>query len=245
MAKASRYFSDRSLKFLSALAQNNHRDWFAEHKSEYEDQVKAPFLRLIGDLAEPLRNISPNLVADPKPIGGSMFRIYRDTRFAADKRPYKTHSGANFYHAATRAVVRGGDGDQGTMGRLDAPGFYFHLQPGESYCGGGLWHPQPATLLRVRHFMTNNPASWKQATRSASFRKIYGPLKGESNLRPPRGFDPGHELIEDLRRKDYVCSASIDDQTLTSANLPKVMISRFVVAAPLIDWLCGALELEF
>jgi uncharacterized protein (TIGR02453 family) len=138
MAAKSTYFSDKTFKFLRALARNNEREWFAAHKAEYERDVKQPFLRLIADLAEPLANISPHIVANPKPVGGSMFRIYRDTRFATDKRPYKEHSGANFYHAATRDIARGGDGDQGTMGRLDAPGFYFHLQPGESFCGGGL-----------------------------------------------------------------------------------------------------------
>ena len=151
MAQKSPYFSDKSLKFLRALARNNNREWFAEHKPAYEEQVKAPFLRLIYDLAEPLAKISPHLVANPKPMGGSLFRIYRDTRFGADKRPYKTHSGASFYHAATRAIARGGDGDHGTMGRLDAPGFYFHFQPGESYCGAacGIRSRQPSSACAI------------------------------------------------------------------------------------------------
>ncbi len=246
MVKASAaYFTPASLKFLRGLAKNNSREWFSAHKGEYEDHVKFPFLRLIGDLAEPLKTISPHYVANPKPVGGSMFRIYRDTRFAADKTPYKAWAGASFYHAATRAVTRGGDADQGTMGRLDAPVFYLHVQPGESFVGGGLWHPQPETLKRIRAYLLNNPASWKSATRSATFRKTFGDLGGDSLSRPPKGFDPAHELIEDLKRKDYVCGAPLDDEALLSPDLLKTVLRHHKLASPLIDWLCGALDLDF
>ncbi len=242
---AAPYFTPASLKFLRRLAKNNNREWFAEHKREYENQVKLPFLRLIGDLAEPLKAISPHYVANPKPVGGSMFRIYRDTRFSGDKTPYKAWAGASFYHAATRGLARGGDADQGTMGRLDAPVFYLHIQPGESFVGGGLWHPQPETTKRIRAYLVNNPASWKAATRSANFRKTFGALGGESTSRPPRGFDPAHELIEDLKRKDYVCSVRLEDEALLLPELPKILLKHYTLASPLIDWLCGALDLDF
>lgn len=247
MAKSQgAYFTPATFKFLRSLARNNNREWFAAHKADYEADLRQPFLRLIADLAEPLQAISPQIVANPKPMGGSLFRIYRDTRFAKDKRPYKEHSGASFYHAATRAMARGGDGDQGTLGRLDAPGFYLHLAPGrESFCGGGLWHPQPATLKRVRDYLLNNPSSWKQATQSAAFKKTYGALGGECLSRPPRGYAPEHPLVEDLKRKDYVCAAPLDEDQLCRPDLPKQLIQRYRVAAPLIDWLCGALDLEF
>lgn len=245
MPKAQPYFTTASLSFLRQLALNNNREWFTANKAEYEAQVKLPFLRLIADLAEPLKEISPHYVANPKPVGGSMFRIYRDTRFAADKTPYKPWAGASFYHQATRAVTRGGDADQGTMGRLDAPGFYLHVQPGETFVGGGLWHPQPETLKRIRAYLLNNPASWKAATRSAAFRKTFGGLGGDSMKRVPLGFDAAHELIEDLKRKDFVCSASLADDVLCAPDLPKQLLKHFRLAGPLIDWLCGALDLDY
>ncbi|GAC1631879.1 MAG: DUF2461 domain-containing protein [Nevskia sp.] len=247
MAKpaAAPYFTPHSLKFLRGLANNNSREWFAAHKSEYEEHVKLPFLRLIGDLDAPLKTISPHYVANPKPVGGSMFRIYRDTRFAADKTPYKPWAGASFYHQATKAIIRGGDAEQGTMGRLDAPGFYLHVQPGETFLGGGLWHPQPETLKRIRAYMLNNPASWKATTRSAAFRKTFGTLGGDSMKRVPLGFDAAHELIEDLKRKDFVCSAPLGDEALCAPDLPNTVIKHFKLTAPLIDWLCGALDLDF
>ncbi|WP_293373488.1 DUF2461 domain-containing protein [Nevskia sp.] len=245
MPKATPYFSPASFAFLRALAANNSREWFTANKGEYEQQVKLPFLRLIADLDAPLKAISPHYVANPKPVGGSMFRIHRDTRFAADKTPYKPWAGASFYHQATRAVTRGGDADQGTMGRLDAPGFYLHMKPGDSFLGGGIWHPQPETLKRIRAYLVNNPASWKKATRSAAFQKAFGELSGESAKRVPLGYDAAHELIEDIKRKDYICAASLSDEAFHEADLPKLIIQQYKLASPLIDWLCGALDLDY
>ena len=239
------YFTPASFKFLRGLARNNNREWFAAHKQDYEDHLRQPFLRLIGDLAEPLNKLNPHYVANPKPVGGSLFRIYRDTRFSGDKAPYKPWSGASFYHEATKALARGTDGNTGMMGRLDAPVFYLHVQPGECFVGGGLWHPMPETLKRARNYMLNNPASWKKATRSTAFKRVYGELGGESLSRPPRGYDPEHELMVDLKRKDYVCSTQLDDAALCAPGLVKLLIRHYTTAEPLIDWLCGALDLDF
>jgi uncharacterized protein (TIGR02453 family) len=244
MAKSAAYFTPASFKFLRSLDRNNNREWFNAHKAEYEEQLKQPFLRLIADLAAPLAAVSAEYVADPKPVGGSLFRIYRDTRFSGDKTPYKPWAGASFYHRTARAMARGGDGSTGMMGRLDAPVFYLHVQPGESFAGAGLWHPMPESVKRVRNYMVNNPASWKKATRAPAFRKLYE-LGGEALSRPPQGYDPQHELIEDLKRKDYVCSAQLDDAELLAPDLVKNLIRRYKTAAPMVDWLCGALDLDF
>jgi uncharacterized protein (TIGR02453 family) len=243
-ARTSDYFTTASFKFLRGLARNNNREWFAAHKAQYEEQLRQPFLHLIADLAEPLARLSPEYVADPKPVGGSLFRIYRDTRFSGDKTPYKPWAGASFYHRTARAMARGGDGSTGMMGRLDAPVFYLHVQPGGCFAGAGLWHPMPESVKRVRNYMVNNPASWKKATRSTSFRKLYE-LDGEALVRPPLGYDPQHELIEDLKRKDFVCSAALDDAELCAPGLVKNLIARYKTAAPMVDWLCGALDLDF
>ncbi len=230
--KGSPYFTPGTFKFLRALAKNNNREWFAAHKADYESQLRDPYLRLIAALAEPLRSVSPHYVADPRPVGGSLFRIYRDTRFANDKTPYKTWAGARFGHERSKEL----------MG--EAPVFYLHVEPGNHFIGGGLWHPGAESLRRVRDYLVNNPASWKTATRSAAFRKRFE-LGGDALSRPPRGYDPGHELIEDLKRKDFVCMAALDDETMLSPQLPKVLIKHFQGAAPMVDWLCGALDLDF
>jgi len=243
MARAEPYFSPATFRFLRSLARNNNRDWFAAHKEQYEEHVRAPALRLITDLGEPLRSISPQIIASARPVGGSLFRIYRDTRFSGDKTPYKTHVGMSFYHAATKAVARG-DGGTASLGRLDAPVLYLHLEPGSCFLGGGIWHPQPDTLKRLRDFMIDNPVSWKKATRAKSFKRHFS-LGGDALTRPPRGYSPTHELIEDLRRKDIVTHSELADRDLMRSDLVVLLMRRYRPMRPLLDWLALALELEF
>ena len=229
MANAA-YFDAAALKFLRDLARNNNRDWFNARKAQYEATVRDPFLRLIGDLAEPLAKISPHFRADARPSGGSMFRIYRDTRFANDKSPYKTWLGARLFHERARQV--------------HAPLFYVHIQPGRCFAGGGLWHPEGPALKRIRDFLVDNPATWKKAVQSTAFRKRFG-LGGESLSRPPAGYDPKHELIDDLKRKDFVASREFSDADAMSPRLKPILVETFKGIAPMVDYLCAALDLEF
>lgn len=224
------YFSAQTMRFFRDLARHNERAWFHANKPRYEQHVRDPFLRLIGDLAGPLKAISPHMQAEPKPIGGSLFRIQRDTRFANDKTPYKTHAGAQFFHAVGR--------------KAEAPVFYLHLQPGANFIGAGLWHPAPETQRRVRAFLVDNPAAWKRAAHAPAFRKRYA-LDGDTLARAPRGFDPAHELIEDLKRKDFVASRTIDDDVMLGPRLRHVVADDFARLAPFVDYLCAALDLEF
>jgi uncharacterized protein (TIGR02453 family) len=178
----------------------------------------------------PLAKISTHYVADPRAQGGSMFRIHRDTRFANDKTPYKTWSGARFAHQRRREI--------------EAPSFYLHIQPGDCFAGGGIWHPEPATLKKIRTFLEENPAAWKKATRAKAFRERFV-FWGESLSRPPRGFDPAHELIEDLKRKNFAAGTGFPDAIACSDELRPFVIDTFKRIAPMIDYLCAAVELEF
>lgn len=226
----STYFSDKTFKFLRALGRNNNRDWFTAHKADYETHLRQPFLRLITDLQPDLAAISPHYRADPRPMGGSLFRIYRDTRFANDKTPYKTWSGARFFHERSKQVP--------------APSFYLHIAPGDCFVGGGLWHPEPETQRRIRNFMLDNPSGWKAAVRSPAFRRRFE-LTGDTLVRPPRGFPADHELIEDIKRKDFVAGAGLDDDTVLGPRLRQSVAAQFKALAPMIDYLCAALDLEF
>jgi uncharacterized protein (TIGR02453 family) len=227
---AEQYFSAATFKFQRDLARNNNRTWFAANRKRYEDVLRDPFLRLIEDMQAPLAKISPHLRADPKPSGGSLFRIHRDTRFRNDKTPYKTWAGARFGHERRREV--------------EAPSFYLHIQPRDSFAGGGLWHPEPPTLKKIREFLADNPAAWKKAVHGRKFRERFE-FWGESLSRPPRGFDPGHELIEDIKRRNFAAGAAIPDAIVTSDELLPVVVDTFRRIAPMIDYLCAALELEF
>src|SRR5215813_14927837 len=132
----STYFKRDLFDFLKELTVHNKRDWFQANKERYEAQVRDPFLRLISDLGSGLKKIDPHFVADPKPTGGSMMRIYRDIRFSKDKSPYKTSVAAHFWHKK---------GKDGAM-----PAYYLHLEPGGSLIGGRIWCLEPPTVKKIR-----------------------------------------------------------------------------------------------
>lgn len=226
----STYFTPASFKFLNDLARNNSREWFLANKTRFEEQLRTPFLTLLGDLQAPLAKISPHYRADTRSQGGSLFRQHRDTRFAHDKTPYKTWAGARLFHERSKGI--------------EAPVFYLHIQPGGCFAGGGLWHPQPDALKKVRDFLADNPAAWKKATQGKAFRERLT-QGGDALTRPPRGFDPTHELIDDIKRKDFVASATFDEKLATSAEFKPYLVDTFNRVAPMVDYLCASLDLEF
>lgn len=224
------YFSPATFRFFKSLARNNNRDWFHAHKDDYERHVREPFLALITDLQAPLASISPQFRADPRKVGGSLYRIHRDTRFANDKQPYKGWQGARFFHVRRHEI--------------QAPGFYLHIQPGECFVGAGMWHPEPPVLKHLRDFMADNPDAWKRATRGKAFRDRFS-WWGESLTRPPRGFDPQHELIDDLKRKNHAAGKDFGEDLATSSELLPYIVESYRALAPMVDYLCAAQELEF
>jgi uncharacterized protein (TIGR02453 family) len=226
----SAYFSDKTFKFLRGLARQNEREWFQANKADYEQHLRQPFQHLIADLQPGLSDISEHYRADPKGVGGSLFRIHRDTRFSKDKTPYKPWGGARFFHARSK--------------QIEAPSFYLHVQPGRCFLGGGLWHPEPETQRKVRHFLFENPGAWKAAVQTAAFRRKFT-LDGDSLSRPPRGFPADHELIADIKRKDFVATMALDDAQVLGPRLRQAVLEHFRSVAPLIDYLCAALDLEF
>ena len=227
---AEPYFTNATLRFQRDLARNNNRAWFAANRQRYEDVLRQPFLRLIADMQAPLAKISAHYRADPRPQGGSLFRIHRDTRFRSDKTPYKTWAGARFAHERRREV--------------EAPSFYLHVQPGDCFAGGGLWHPESPTLKKIRAFLADNPAAWKKAVHRSVFRERFE-FWGEPLKRPPRGFDRAHELIEDIKRRNFAAGAAIADSVVTSDELLPLVVDTFKRIAPMVDYLCAALDLEF
>jgi uncharacterized protein (TIGR02453 family) len=237
------FFTHETLAFFRDLAAHNERAWFEAQRPRFEREVREPCLAFIRALAGPLAEISPHYRAEAKKVGGSLFRIQRDTRFAKDKTPYKTHAGLRFAHAATRPTARG-EGGNAAPGALDAPVFYLHLAPGGSFLGGGIWHPQPATLRRIRQYLVNNPRSWTAAIQAQPFVRHFR-LEGERLSRPPQGFDPAHPLIETLKFKDFVASAPLSDADLVAPGLLETVVAQYRALAPLMDWLCGALDLDF
>lgn len=218
------YFTPELFRFLSRLKRNNNREWFLRHKEEFESLVRQPALRFIEDFAVPLRQLSPYLVADARPSRGSLFRIYRDTRFSGDKRPYKTHVAMRFSH-------RGKD--------VHSPGYYLHLEPGGCFAASGLWHPDAPTLLKVRTAMVDRTEEWR-------------PLRGLLNWddasrlsRPPRGFCGDHEFVEDLKLRDIGHWIEFSDRQVCSARFMSAFTEACRKMSPLAAFLSRAVGLRF
>ncbi len=227
---ADGYFSHKTFKFLTALTLNNSRDWFELHKDDYEGFVREPALQLIRDFAPVLKRFSPQLLAVDKKVGGSLMRVYRDTRFGADKSPYKTNIGIQFRHKVGRDV--------------HAPGLYVHVAPDECFLGSGVWRPDPDALSRIRERIMEKPKTWIKVSTDRQFRKLFE-LSGESLSRPPRGMDPDHPAISDLKRKDHIAIAPLSVRELISPQLLKTLHERFSLTKPYFRFLCEALELTF
>ncbi len=226
----TRYFSPKLFTFLRDLSENNDRDWFKAHQSDYESYVREPALDFITDFAEPLAKISEHFVADSRTVGGSLFRIQRDTRFSKDKTPYKENTGMQFRHVMAKDV--------------HAPGFYVHLQPGECYMGIGLWRPETKVAYAIRHHIAEHPAEWKKASRSKRFTDTFT-VTGESLVRTPKGFDDDHPLIEDLKRKDFIASRRLTQRQITSDHFMDDFTAYSKRAVPYMRFLCDAVGLPF
>lgn len=221
------YFTDETFDFLFDLDVHNERTWFKANQERYETHVREPMLRFITDFQEPLADVSRRFDADPRKVGGSMFRIHRDVRFSKDKRPYKTNVAAYFPHEQS--------------GEHPAPGFYLHVEPGNSFAGGGLYRPDTATLTLVRQRIVDQPGAWTRVRNTlddAGFR-----LGGDTLKRAPKGFDPHHPHIEDLKRKSFVASRQLADEQVTSPDFLTTYRDTCRGIAPLVRLLCRALDL--
>lgn len=218
------YFTTDLFRFLARLKRNNKRDWFLAHQDEFELYVRQPALRFITDFAVPLHNITPHLVADPRPSRGSMFRIYRDVRFSHDKRPYKTHIAMRFSH-------RGKD--------VHSSGFYLHLEPGGCFAASGLWRPEPPTLLKVRNAIVSRPHEWR------AVRKLLNWEDAGKLRRPPRGFPADHEFVEDLKLRDLGTSVDFTDNQVCSPQFMSIFVRACRRMSPLASFLSSAVGLKF
>ena len=224
-------FSKDFFKFFRDLKKNNERTWFEANKERFKSVVQGELSDFIAALAPHLAKISPHFRADPRPNGGSMFRIYRDVRFAKDKSPYKTHAAAQFRHDAGKDV--------------HAPGYYLHLAPGEVFCGGGMWMPEPPTLLKVRTRIAERSAEWKKARAAAD--KHFGGLshREEASARPPRGFAADHPFIDDIKHKSFFVGLETDEAAAASPAFVKTVAKAYSDAAPLMKFLCDATGAKF
>ena len=216
--------------FLKDLAKNNDRDWFAKNKHRYEDDLLAPSLAFIEAMQPSIRKLSPYITAIPKRMGGSLMRIYRDTRFSNNKAPYKTNVGIHFRHEI------GGD--------VHAPGLYLHLEPGNCFMGVGIWMPPTEAISLIRQMIDEDPRYWKKARDDKKFAARFQ-LDSDSLKTAPRGYDSSHPMIEDLRRKSFAALAPITEKELNGPQCIETVSTAYAEAKPMMKFLCDALNQPF
>jgi len=222
-------FQSTVFEFLEQLAANNNRPWFLENKARYEAEVLEPAMAFIRAFQPRLKKISPHFVASDRRVGGSLMRIYRDTRFARGA-PYKTNVGIQFRHEQGRDI--------------HAPGFYLHIAPGECFLALGLWRPEAEVLALVREAIVASPDRWRRARDDRKFRVRWA-LDGGSLKRPPRGFAADHPCIEDLRRTDFIAVEELEERDVLAQGYLDHVAESFAAGRPLMRFLCAATKAPF
>lgn len=220
MASGFAGFPPEMIQFFRSLKRNNRREWFQPRKHLYEQHVKEPMLELVAAINTELMKFAPEYVTDPKK---ALFRIYRDTRFSADKTPYKTHAAASFWR-------RGAD-------HTGAGGFYFSVAYEKIEIAGGIWHPSPETTLMVRNHIAEKHAELRKILANKKNLKLVGDLQGEELSRAPKGFDPAHPALDLIKKKDWIVDISLDPGVATTPKLYREILERFRAMAPMIEYL--------
>jgi uncharacterized protein (TIGR02453 family) len=222
-------FTPSLVRLLEDLRDNNNRQWFQANKGRYEREVLEPCLAFIREFGPRLRKISPFFVASDERVGGSLMRVYRDTRFGTDKTPYKTNVGIQFRHEIGRDV--------------HAPGFYVHIEPQECFLALGVWRPDRDSLYQIRQAILERPEQWKRATRAKKFRQMQLVLAGDSLKKSPRDCPVDHPLIEDLKRTDFVAWRDLEEGAVFREDFLDCVAESFAAGRSLMRFLCAAVNL--
>ena len=209
-------FTANTVKFLRALKRNNRREWFNAHRDDYELHVRQPMTEMVERLAIEFLAFAPELLASPK---ASLYRIHRDTRFSANKQPYKTHAAAVF---PTRGLPK-----------HEGAGLYFHVGADEVWIGGGMYAPQTAQLVAIREHLAGNIRRLQSIVESPAFRRQVGALEGEKLQRVPRGYAKDHEAAEYLKFRQFIAGREFPPSFAASPAFFRTLVRVFTEVAPL------------
>jgi uncharacterized protein (TIGR02453 family) len=217
--------SAATLQFLKALEKNNNRDWFLENKNKY-DLAKSNYLNFVEEVLNGILKFDSSLAElNPKQC---VFRINRDVRFSKNKEPYKTNFGASFSKGAKK---------------IDTAGYYFHLEPGACFIGGGLWMPQAPDLQKLRQEIDYCFKEFNGILQHKEFKKTFQGLSTDAKLaRPPKGYDIDNPAIELLKLKSFTAITPLSDKEVLDPAIVKRTLSIFKTIAPLVHFLNRAIE---
>lgn len=230
MADTFHHFSPDLFTFLEALTVNNNREWFNANKPTYESAVREPARAFVRTMADRLEAAESFLTADDRKMGGSLMRIYRDTRFSKNKAPYKTNVGIQFRHAAGKDV--------------HAPGLYVHLSLDECFVGFGMWRPDREPLAKIREAIAEHAEDWTAINADPEFTAVWAP-GGDALKRAPRGFDKDHPMIDEIKRKDFIVLAQLDREVFTRPGLVDTVMSLYELGYDYCGFLCAAIGQPF
>jgi uncharacterized protein (TIGR02453 family) len=214
-------FPKEGIHFLRRLKRNNNRAWFEKHRHEYEEYLSGPLQSFVFALQPYFASFAPEFDASPR---RSIFRIYRDIRFSKDKTPYKTHIAAHF-------VLRGKE--KGFVGS----GYYFHVEPGEVFAGGGIYMPDTDQLKKIRKALATRSAEFLSIVNDRTFKKKFGKIDGERLQRIPKGYDESHPMAGWLKLKQFFVGRSLAESACYKASLVETIASIYEDADPLVKFL--------
>lgn len=217
-AAANPYLSPEALKFLRGLARHNDREWFTPRKAQFEAELKEPMLAIIRKVTEAMTEFAPDHV---RPAEKCLFRIYRDTRFSSDKRPYKTHVAAWWSH-------------QG-LGKTSGAGYYFHVSAKDVVIAAGAYMPEKDQLAQIRHWLLDNHAEFRKLLGSAAIRKTFTEFEGNALTRPPKGFPADHPARDLIQCRQWGLSATLPAETALQPDIARILVRHFKLAAPVVE----------
>lgn len=212
------YLRPEALKFLRNLARNNDREWFQPRKAVFEAELKEPMLAIVRRVTEAMAEFAPNHV---RPAEKSLFRIYRDTRFSNDKRPYKTHVAAWWSH-------------QG-LEKTSGAGYYFHVSAKEVVVAAGAYMPEKEQLAAIRHWLLEHHEEFRRVLRSAGIKKAFDEFEGNALTRPPKGFPPEHPGMDLIKQKQWGLSVTLPAEAALKKDFWAVVARYFRLATPMVE----------
>jgi len=217
-AAAQPYFRPEALTFLRNLARHNDRAWFQPRKEIFEAEVRQPMLALVRKITEAMMDFAPDHV---RPAEKSLFRIYRDTRFSNDKRPYKTHIAAWWSH----------QGLQKTSGA----GYYFHVSAKETIIAAGAYMPEKEQLAAIRRWLLDSHQEFRKLLKRLAVRKTFTEFEGNALTRPPKGFPCDHPALDLVQCRQWGLSATLPSEAALTPDIAAVIIRHFKLASPIVD----------
>jgi uncharacterized protein (TIGR02453 family) len=217
-------FPQEGIDFFRKLARNNRREWFQPRKAIFEEQLKQPMHALVAEVNGALAGFAPDYVTDP---AKAVYRIYRDTRFSNDKTPYKNHIAASFHR---RTAVAHGDA-----------GYYFAVSHKEVAIGGGIYMPEPQTLLAVRNHIAEHHRQLRKILANRALKRLLGDLQGEQLSRVPKGFSSEHPAADLLRYKQFILYIELPPGLATTRALSGEIVKRFRAMLPFMGFLTAPL----